>query len=225
MSSIKRFALPTTAACISLVTFLFAGNSALALQLPGITPSGQPVFMNPVKVRYNAKNQTFKAWTNGSGRDFSLWDGSNLYAARGSLTLSASVDNLGNLMSPGTGTVQIKGGIAELGITGGGNVLMNANLSAFAFGNILNPDGTVAGAGFGFNTENIFCNPALPFICTERESVYLVLNGALPEDFLSSFAGSATAHTTVPVPAAVWLFGSAIALLGWVRRRASAVAG
>jgi len=219
MSSINRFALPAAAVCVSLLAIL-ASNSASALQIEGITPSGQPVYMNPVKVRYNAKNNTFKAWTNGSGRDFSLWDGSDLYAARGSLTLNASVDNAGNLMS--TGRVQIKGGISALGLEGGGNVLMNADLTDFAFGDILNPDGTVAGVGYGFNTNNIFCNPALPFTCTQRESVYLVLNGVLPEDFLNSFSTSATAHTTIPVPAAVWLFGSAIALLGWVRRRASA---
>lgn len=219
--SIKRFALPATAACISLLAFLVGNTTAFALQLPGITESGQPVFMNPVKVRYNAKNNTFKAWTNGSGRDFSLWDGTNLYAARGSLTLNATVDNAGNLV--GTGFVQIKGSIPEFGIAGGGNVLMNADLVSFAFGNFLAPNEALQ--GFGFNTDNIFCNPALPFTCTQQESVYLVLNGSLPADFLSSFSGSATAHTTVPVPAAVWLFGSAIALLGWVRRRAGTVGG
>jgi hypothetical protein len=33
------------------------------------------------------------------------------------------------------------------------------------------------------------------------------------------FAGS----TPVPIPAAVWLFGSALGMLGWMRRRSSAV--
>jgi hypothetical protein len=37
----------------------------------------------------------------------------------------------------------------------------------------------------------------------------------------SPFA-SASATTTVPVPAAVWLFGSALAGLGWMRRRKTA---
>jgi len=217
MSSIKRFALPLSAACISLLAFLATGTSAYALSLPGITPSGAPVFMNPVKVRYNAKNQTLKAWTNGSGRDFSLWDGSTLYAARGSLTLNASVDNSGNLL--GTGSIQIKGGIADFGISGGGNVLMSADLVSAN----LTSDGSL----WGFNTQNIFCNPQMEaFIgqCTSAESVYLVLNSLFSGDFTSSFTGTATAHTTIPVPAAVWLFGSALGLLGWVRRRANASA-
>jgi hypothetical protein len=32
------------------------------------------------------------------------------------------------------------------------------------------------------------------------------------------FAASGFSITTVPVPAAAWLFGSALALLGWIRR-------
>jgi hypothetical protein len=220
MSSIKRFALPLSAACISLLAFLATGTSAYALVLDGITPSGQPVFMNPVKVRYNPKNETLKAWTNGSGREFSLWDGSTLYAARGSLTLNASVglDEFNQPVFNG-GTVQIKGGIAELGITGGGNVLMSADLVSAN----LTSDSSL----WGFNTENIFCNAQMEaFIgqCTNAESVYLVLNSLFSGDFTSSFTGSATAHTTIPVPAAVWLFGSALGLLGWVRRRANAAA-
>ena len=34
--------------------------------------------------------------------------------------------------------------------------------------------------------------------------------------------GNATVSAVVPVPASAWLFGSALGLLGWVRRRAVA---
>jgi hypothetical protein len=46
-----------------------------------------------------------------------------------------------------------------------------------------------------------------------------------PPDYWSVDDGvefTAIATTTVPVPAAVWLFGSALGLLGWMRRRTSA---
>jgi hypothetical protein len=58
------------------------------------------------------------------------------------------------------------------------------------------------------------CNP------TERLYVY--------EDFLNGGTSVADisnvrAFSTVPVPAAVWLFGSGLGMLGWMRRRKTAV--
>jgi hypothetical protein len=44
-------------------------------------------------------------------------------------------------------------------------------------------------------------------------------------DVNSSFGGSVAvgiAYNIVPIPAAVWLFGSALAGLGWIRRRQTA---
>ena len=84
MSSIKRFALPLAAACITMVAFLAGTTSAYALSLPGITPSGVPVFMNNVKVRLN-KNGGLRAFSNGQGKTFSFFDGSSLRTGLGYL--------------------------------------------------------------------------------------------------------------------------------------------
>jgi hypothetical protein len=72
---------------------------------------------------------------------------------------------------------------------------------------------------WGFNTTNIFCNPDLMLECTDSESVYLALSNAFSGEFGSNFMSKGIAVTTVPVPAAAWLFGSALGLLGWTRRR------
>lgn len=60
---------------------------------------------------------------------------------------------------------------------------------------------------------------------------FILVNGQVPQlggtvRFLVFSDTASTAYmvegTIVPVPAAVWLFGSALGLLGWVRRRATA---
>jgi hypothetical protein len=71
----------------------------------------------------------------------------------------------------------------------------------------------------GFNTTNIWCAPELMLNCTENESVYVALSKAFSGEIGRNFMANGIAVTTVPVPAAVWLFGSSLGLLGWVRRR------
>jgi hypothetical protein len=41
------------------------------------------------------------------------------------------------------------------------------------------------------------------------------------EVIIESFSGAQINSAVIPVPAAVWLFGSALGILGWVRRRAA----
>ena len=76
---------------------------------------------------------------------------------------------------------------------------------------------------WGFNTENIYCDPAIQgnFDCTDSESVYISLKNSFGGDFEGSFNTGGFAITTVPLPAGVWLFGSALGLLAWLRRRTS----
>lgn len=216
MSTIKRFALPSAAACIALFAFLASTTSAYALALPGITPSGVPVFINSVKVRLNS-NGKLRIFTNGQGKDFSLYDGNSFRSGTGIFDLRTNVDDNGNIFG---GTIQIKGKGAELGVPGSEQILlMTADL--------VNANLTTAPGLWGFNTTNIWCAPELnlPGGCTNSESVYITLNTLFTTaDFSGKFTSSGTAFTTVPVPAAAWLFGSALGLLGWVRRRANATA-
>ena len=214
MSSIKRFALSLAAASFVLVAFLATTTSAYALVLPGITPSGTPVFINSVKVRLN-KNGGLRAFSNGQGKTFSLFDGTSVRSAFGLFDLRTNIDENGNI-SGGTVTIRGKGGF---GIPSGGDLvtLMSADLVSAN----LTSDSSL----WGFNTTNIFCAEELGLNCTNSESVYLVLNSVFSGGFdKNKFTSSGTAHTTVPIPAAAWLFGSALGLLGWVRRRANATA-
>jgi hypothetical protein len=45
--------------------------------------------------------------------------------------------------------------------------------------------------------------------------------GSNSSDVFAQWRVNATLGTVIPIPAAVWLFGSALGLLGWLRRRAS----
>lgn len=183
---------------------------AFALSLPGITPSGSPAFTNDVKVTLNPHNGTIKA----TGRkDFLLDTGSGvLNGTSGSYSLQVNFDK----KDPGTflgGSVSLKGAIDALGIRKN-TLLMTADIIGF---NILDDDFL-----WGFNTTNIFCSPELLLNCTNSESVYIELGSAFDQMFKKNFKTTGIATTTVPVPAAVWLFGSALGLLGWVRRRTAA---
>jgi hypothetical protein len=44
--------------------------------------------------------------------------------------------------------------------------------------------------------------------------------GVSPDDLLADTSADLVWVTTVPVPPALWLFGSALGLLGWLKRRA-----
>ena len=220
MSSTKRFALSSAAACIALVAFLASTTSAYALSLPGITPSGAPVFINAVKVRLN-KNGGLRIWSNGQGKTFSFYDGSSLRSGFGLFDLRTTVDKYGNISG---GTMSIKGKGDDFGLPDSGDMvtLMEANLTKANLG-YRDPVTEMIDL-WGFNTDNIICAEELGVPCTNKESVYIVLNSAFGGDFTGKFTASGTAHTTVPIPAAAWLFGSALGLLGWVRRRATATA-
>ena len=87
-------------------------------------------------------------------------------------------------------------------------------------------DGVWGGNGqlIGFNTMNIQCGDAITALvtCTTNEVIYLTqLNDALyPGGAKGKYQTTGLAVTSVPVPAAVWLFGSGlVGLAGVVRRR------
>ena len=82
---------------------------------------------------------------------------------------------------------------------------------AFSLSMSLDQELTNAGGNVGFSAEVTFCRPDPELGCDGPVEVFTE----------NSFSGTLTA-TAVPVPAAVWLFGSALAGLGWFRRKQTA---
>ena len=110
------------------------------------------------------------------------------------------------------GSLRIKGAIDEFGIKK--TTLVTANLSGEW---ALSDDGQL----IGFNTTNIVCSPELPINCTNSESIYLVLDDAINTGN-KNYKTTGVAITTVPLPAAAWLFASGLlGLAGIARRRRS----
>ena len=187
----------------------FASTSVHAYILPGIPESGSPAILKDnVKVKYKQKKQQFKI-TKGKGNDFQYLSGGSLVPGEKlKYTLKYDVDS-GN-----PGSLTIKGKIPSIGITNRHTTLVTAAVDAFAF------DGSNL---LGFATSGIVCDPVLDASiaggCTDAESVYVLLDsawGGLSHN-LETFGSSIT---TIPLPAAVWLFGSGLAFLGaTVRRR------
>jgi len=191
-----------------LVIALFSNTSAFAFSLPGITPSGSPAFMNNVRVHMNPHGR-LRMW--GRNQTFSLDTGSDFFVGtRGTYKLNAYFTDDGIFES---GTVSLRGKIEQLGISTKKIDLMSATLTS---ANIVDDPYLL-----GFNTTDIWCAPELMLNCTERESVYVALSKAFSGEIGRNFMTNGIAVTTVPVPAAVWLFGTALALLGWVRRKAA----
>jgi hypothetical protein len=84
----------------------------------------------------------------------------------------------------------------------------------------LTGDWIISGDGklIGFNTTNIDCAEILPVLCTNAEVAYINLEDAL-DMAADKFTTSGIALTSLPAPAAVWLFGSGILGLASVVRR------
>lgn len=193
-----------------LVLTLLGQPSAFAFALPGITPSGSPAFTNNVRVHLNPQGRL--RVIGAANQTFSLDTASDTYVGTGGLyMLNAKIGDDGSLIS---GSVTLRGMISQLGIDRPQTLLMSADLTA---ANLVDDPYL-----WGFNTTNIFCNAILDaFVggCTDKESVYLSLSKAFNGDLSRNFMSKGIAITTIPVPAAVWLFGSALGLLGWARRR------
>ncbi len=182
--------------------------------LPGQTGDGSfPYFYQNVSVSYKQKKKS---------DDFKLRAGFQ----KGSLNsyLYARQDDVLSITKPGfkfdakvaggvaSGYIKITGKIDDLGIKG---TLMTAEL---------NGDWGVDGTLMGFDTMNIKCNKALDDYlggCTTNEVIYLNLLEAIgPDAGARKIKTAGFAVTSVPLPAAVWLFGSGLlSLIGVTRHR------
>ena len=178
--------------------------------LPGIVPPSLPAFVETVNVAYDkvsSSKRTLTATYNG-GVSTLVYPNQNFGISRTPYSLTANFNNSNVFQN---GTLTIKGKISSLGINTT-QTLMTANLTAFAkgFGDHL----------LGFNTSNIVCNALINAHskCTTAESIYIGVSKAF--NFKTDYKSSGVALTSVPVPAAAWLFGSGLlGLVGVARRR------
>jgi len=188
-------------ATTGLLILSMLGSSVASAAITGIPLPGSPSFTNDVKVRVTPNGKW--AFT-GTNLDFSFKDNGDTYAGtQGKFTLRARFDSNNNLMSGGT--VSIRGAIDSLGITDNSTILFTADLVDFGF------DGHL----MAFRTENLSGAICPLFGCTLSESVWFNIDALIPANLKgNNFTSSAFAITTIPVPAAVWLFGSGLGFLG-----------
>jgi hypothetical protein len=203
-----------------LVITIFGVGTALAYDLPGIPPSGEPAFEHDVKVHFNPNSGKLKVT---GKKGFLFNDAEDIYLGKsGKYTLKVNFEKKTNNFIGGS--LKIEGAIKKLGIKKRETLvtadIIDWNLSGTQSGSPL------PGGGFdlwGFATDNILCNPMLLVECTKRESIYIALDEAFAGDKIKGvFRTNGYATTTVPVPASAWLLGSALGLLGWMRRRKAA---
>jgi len=189
--------------------------------LDGITPASFPNFENFVKVKVQKngnKGFKLKVRKKGKGQYFNPSSSESLKIKNGKYKLDAFFDTDGNFLN---GTVEVKGKL-ETSAGKAKGTLMTATLgsnkwsdTAFAYTSTL----------LGFNTSNIVCNSIInDFLggggCTTDESVIIALQDGGFDPTKKGYKSEGLAVTSVPVPAAVWLFGSGlIGLVGMARRR------
>lgn len=211
---------------VLLIAYSPLSNSAV-MSLPGIPESGNPNFMNDARVNLfdiGNDNYLFAATNSGAPLTFNL--GSNSVTSDAAhpayFVLTALFSGDGSYI-PNTGALSIsgeipflfsnpKGGITSLpGVFISGD-LLTAKLNNFAFDSDTLGFSTNQISGFG-----TFYSPA--------ESVYLSATGLASA--LGFGSGSliattspldASAITTVPVPGAGWLIGSAFGLFTLLRK-------
>ena len=177
---------------------------------PTIKPGSFPYFSQAVDVKYKETSNGFKI----QAKFLSKSHLSSLSGPDDVFDINNTKFKLKAVMKNDelSGTVSIKGKMKDLGIKKQ-SLLMKADLMDFANDeNIL-----------GFNTDNIVCHQAIidAVGCTSSESVYLSLIEDIFESGASKVRTAGVAVTTVPVPAAVWLFASGLlGLAGMARRRA-----
>ena len=215
MITLVKFLTLSSARCGALALFL-VGSAAWSYDLANdtIPASGSPAFYNNVTIDMNDSSGRLKVKGRG---DFLFDNGTSFLNGQDSIfTMKAFYDSNGNLTQgpePGDRNfIQIHGCVGALSAgLSCGELLMSADINQLN----LTEDPNL----WAFGTENIVCNPLLLVSCTLNESVYISLVGGFDGNFNNGkFSDSGIAVTTVPVPAAAWVFGSALALLGWIRR-------
>ena len=187
--------------------------------LVGITPASFPNFENQVKVKVlknGKKGYKLKVRKQGKGQYLNPSSSESLNIKGGNYKLDAFFDTDGKFLN---GSVEIKGKVETSAGTAKGT-LMTATL-----GRIGDLDFAYTSNLLGFNTSDIECNSVInDFLggggCTENESVIIALQDGGFDPTKKGYKSDGLAVTSVPVPAAAWLFGSGLlGLVGVARRR------
>lgn len=186
--------------------------------LPGIISASWPNFENNVFVRVveQGNHGAMLIATGGRNGYFNLNPDTSYKIQGGGYLLKARFGPTGNLLS---GNVKITGTIdTEYGRASG--LLMTAKLGDKSGDGI---DWNFSSDLIGFDTNHIKCNAVIDSFaaCTQHESVFLSLNeGGF--NGLEKYSSKGLAVTSVPVPAAAWLFGSGLlGLVGAARQKFS----
>ena len=188
--------------------------------LPGTVQGSFPYFYQNVSVKYKQKKKSddFRVqakFMNGSVSSF-------LYVKPGDvLDITKTKFQFDAKVSGGeaSGKIKISGEIDALDLNK--STLMTADLKG-----AWDVDGTL----IGFDTTNIQCNDVINTYvggCTTNEVIYLNLLDAIgPDAGARKIKTAGIAVTSVPVPAAAWLFGSGLlGLITMARRRGHRVQG
>lgn len=191
--------------------------------IDGLRPGGYPYFSTDVNVSWKAKTNTLVAYYAATGASQFILDQSTSYGITDTtINFWANI----NTADQDAGTIghwEILGNMPDpaFNITNA-PVLMSADLSG-----VYRQDGAL----IGFNTMNIECNAAIDAAiaggCTQNESLYLDLNNPIDfslsaQDSPGKITASGVGLSTVPLPAAAWLFGAGLLGLLGVSRRSQA---
>jgi hypothetical protein len=224
---IDCYALPAGAFLLALGAPGLSHALAVApnFSIAGISPPGFQHFDNSVQIHLvktgSGSSATYQMNANwASGTFLFQTDPWTSFNVNGTYHVAASFDSAGAFTG---GSVSINGAIPGYAGPGAGTpngLLYSADLTAFGADTV--NDATPA--ALGFKTEN----PGgwAGQFQTSPESVYLygfnvasLMSSFSSVKFRSVIYNNALAYTTVPIPAAVWLFGSAMAALaGWRKR-------
>jgi len=228
---------------VSIVALISLSNSASASVctipdsngycIPGLVEGSYPYFDTAVKTTWDTKDNTLIASfdsSSGSGNDSTFFvSPTESYTVTSTQLDFDAVLDLVDMNETGNtaGAIEIWGHIGPpLDINDPPReLLMSADLTGR-----WRQDATDMSV-VGFNTENIFCHASIEALvnCTASEVVYLDLDEAYdfsPGQEIKGHTKTKTAGaalTSVPLPAAVWLFGfGLLGLVGVARRKKAA---